>query len=635
MIGRIKPISVLIESRRTLFSKFKKAAKTVEDFKKDDAFHHEYSIRPDTFAFKVSGKNEMSRSLTTRKPRNDKDAAPKEDEHLIGRHPFQKKVASSRPGFNVVDFVYRNATNYPFADKTPQEVFNSFPLINSKRLGQRKVRPQKVKMLTSDFIEDSLYNPHYGYFSKEVEIFHQDKPFDYNNIDDVDDFMDHWQKAYAKYEDPKVEEAKRQNAERSNMSSSKAAANYVASEAIAREAAAATNTNSKFARRAHKIQEKELIQSAQFQQTKNSMQLWHTPTELFSPYYGEALARYLLVNYKLKGNYPYHDLIIYEMGGGNGTLMCNVLNYIKVNEPDVYARTKYKIIEISNQLATKQFKNAISAKLILQGLDTLKVEIINKSIFQWDTVVNEPCFFIALEVFDNFLHDLIRYDNTTGEPYQGHVLIDEHGDFYEFFTPELSPYSNAFLQLRENGKHLVLQSSTTTAGKLQTLKSLVPILTDKDAVHPLLQSSLKLRWKHTLLPFKDNLTPGEFIPTRLLEFFQILKHKFPQHLLLCLDFHYLPKAIPGYFNGPVVQTVLQDTMVDVSTYMCLQGYFDIMFPTDFQLASEIYKQVTGKVARVELHREFLEEWSEVEMTETKKGENPMLDFYGNVSFMSL
>ena len=86
-------------------------------------------------------------------------------------------------------------------------------------------------------------------------------------------------------------------------------------------------------------------------------------------------------------------------------------------------------------------------------------------------------------------------------------------------------------------------------------------------------------------------------------------------------------------NGPVVQTVLQNRTVDVSTYMCYQGYFDIMFPTDFGVSSDIYKQLTGKVPRVESHKEFLSQWADLDATTTKAGENPMLDFYRNVSFM--
>lgn len=567
--------------RRTLFGNMKKKTQQLQKVNeaiKDDSFHHEYSIRPDTFAFKIN-----QREIKEDKPDN---------------------------SFNVVDLIYKYTTNYPFKSDSPQQVYDRYPATNSEKLSRLKHRPRNCKMLVSDFIEDSLYNPNYGYFSKEVEIFHQDKPFDYNNINDIDDFLQDWQKAYNKYDElHPVSNEQRQKFLQIVQS----------------------NSTSKFALQAQKIAQQDMVNTGNFN-SRRSVQLWHTPTELFQPYYGEAIARYILVNYKLNGNYPYEDLVIYEMGGGNGTLMCNILNYIKTNQPDVYARTRYKIIEISSQLAEKQFCSALNSKLISQGLDASKLEIINKSIFKWNTLVDQPCFFIALEVFDNFAHDLIRYDNTTGQPHEGQVLVDKHGDFYEFFSPELSYYSNAYLQLRENGKHSVLNESNTMGGKLKTMKSLIPF-TDKDHIHPLLQSSSKLKLKNTILPFKDNLTPGEFIPTRLLQFFNILKNKFPNHSLICSDFDQLSNNIGGYHNSPVVQTILKDRMIDVTTYMTYQGFFDIMFPTDFKVTSDLYKQVTGKVPKVESHREFLEQWANTEITTTKLGENPMLDFYKNVKFM--
>ena len=79
---------------------------------------------------------------------------------------------------------------------------------------------------------------------------------------------------------------------------------------------------------------------------RKSLQLWHTPTELFHPYYGEALARYILVNYKLNV-YPYNDLIIYEMGGGNGTLMCDILNYIRKHQPEKKRNIKLLKFQVS------------------------------------------------------------------------------------------------------------------------------------------------------------------------------------------------------------------------------------------------------------------------------------------------
>ncbi|KAK6204346.1 S-adenosyl-L-methionine-dependent methyltransferase [Scheffersomyces amazonensis] len=586
-------------SVRYLFQKFNsRAKKQLESFNsKEEPFHHEYSIRPDTYAFKVRNETGIRSKIEN-------------NENDNGIHPHQQNELNEDKKFNPIDFIYRYSTNYPFGNKSPQQVYNEYPRTNSDTLARLKIRPKGVKLTTSNFIEDSLYNPNYGYFSHQVNIYQPDKPFDYNNIQDIDEFMETWNQSYAKYEHIEAPnpEPIQQLPSKSQLSST-----------------------SKYVKRAQLIQKQEA--EAAPQESRWSLQLWHTPTELFQPYYGEAIARNILVNYKLNGNYPYEDLIIYEMGGGNGTLMCNILNYIKQNQPDVYSRTQYKIIEISSQLAVKQLKNALNNKLIDNNLDTSKLEIINKSIFKWEKVVNEPCFFIALEVFDNFAHDIIRYDNITGQPYEGQVLIDKNGDFYEFFTPELSYYSDAYLHLRENGEYSVLKQSERMVGKWETFKSLIPLLTDKDKIHPLLHSSSKLRWQNSLFPFKDNLTPPEFIPTRLLQFFQILKHKFPNHSLISSDFHYLPKVMKGSYNGPVVQTVVKDKTVDVSTYMCYQGLFDIMFATDFGVAADLYRQVTGKIARVESHKQFLEQWADIEATTTKAGENPMLDFYKNVSFM--
>jgi hypothetical protein len=264
-------------------------------------------------------------------------------------------------------------------------------------------------------------------------------------------------------------------------------------------------------------------------------QLWHTPTELFRPYYGEAIARYLVANYKLS-QYPYHDLIIYEMGAGNGTLMLNILDYVRDAEPSVYERTKFKIIEISSNLAKLQ------ANQLLRGADSRghssKVEIINKSIFEWDQIIPSPCYFLAMEVFDNFAHDAIRYDHVTEEPLQGTVLIDAHGEFYEFYVPQIDPVASRFLRVRD----------AATGGRHP---------------HPLLQTRM-LRKLKTALPFAPNLSDPEYIPTRLMQFFDILGKYFPSHRLVTSDFHDLPDTIRGV-NAPVVQTRYQRRTVPVTT----------------------------------------------------------------------
>jgi hypothetical protein len=271
-------------------------------------------------------------------------------------------------------------------------------------------------------------------------------------------------------------------------------------------------------------------------------QLWHTPTELFRPYYGEAIARYLVSNYRLT-TYPYHDLLIYEMGAGRGTLMLNILDYIRDLDPQVYERTKYNIIEISPSLAELQGKHLTTTTTTTSSAASQrghadKVEIVNRSIFDWDTYVASPCFFLALEVFDNFAHDGIRYDVATEEPLQGHVLIDGDGDFYEFYVHELDPVAARFFRVRH----------TATAGMYPK-------------PYP---SNPALRYLSTKMPFSANLSDPEFIPTRLMQFFDVLEKYFPAHRLLTSDFDSLPQAVKG-LNGPVVQTRYHRKMVPVTT----------------------------------------------------------------------
>lgn len=64
-----------------------------------------------------------------------------------------------------------------------------------------------------------------------------------------------------------------------------------------------------------------------------------------------------------------------------------------------------------------------------------------------------------------------------------------------------------------------------------------------------------------------------------------------------------------------------------------QGYFDIIFPVDFQVMEDIYRAITGKLTRVMSHKEFLQRWAYVEETRTISGENPMLSWYQNASTM--
>lgn len=340
------------------------------------------------------------------------------------------------------------------------------------------------------------------------------------------------------------------------------------------------------------------------QEPDETRQLWHTPTELFRPHYGDAIARYLVTNYRLT-LYPYHDLIIYEIGAGNGTLMQNILDYIRETDPSVYQRTKFKVIEISPSLAQLQGRNLQHSPCSEEHAE--HVEILNQSIFDWNHYVHSPCFFLALEVVDNFAHDCIRYDPNTEQPLQGHVLIDEQGEYYEYYEKTLDPDAARYLRIREAAS----RSPFTT---------------------PLSQPRLLRRLRHSL-PLAPNLTQAEWLATRMMQFFDILRDFFPAHRLMVSDFSSLQGTLAG-INAPIVQTRYQRRNISVTTPYVHQGYFDIFFPTNFNVMEDIYRAITGKLTRVLSHRDFLQRWAYVEDTQTRNGENPMLSWYANAHVMT-
>jgi len=219
------------------------------------------------------------------------------------------------------------------------------PMVNANKLEKETQPPVGVKMLVRDFIEDSLYNPNYGYFPKQATIFNtEDTTFDFPNIRDSAEFQE------------------------------EVAAKYAAYGADSHDGP--------------------------------GRQLWHTPTELFKvsrrtficsapnlckikPWYGRAVGRCLVSEYLLK-YFPYEDFVIYEIGAGNGTLALDILNLLQQDYPDVYERTRYNIIEISGSLAQLQRQR-------LQNVHPC-IKITHKSVFHWNITEPSPCFFIAMEV---------------------------------------------------------------------------------------------------------------------------------------------------------------------------------------------------------------------------------------------
>ena len=92
-----------------------------------------------------------------------------------------------------------NYNNFSF-DSTPDTRHREYQLVNANTLESAKKPPRKVKMLARDFIEDSLYNPNYGYFPKQATIFDtQDSTIRFETLRDSVEFQEEVGNRYAAY----------------------------------------------------------------------------------------------------------------------------------------------------------------------------------------------------------------------------------------------------------------------------------------------------------------------------------------------------------------------------------------------------------------------------------------------------
>ncbi|SPO20087.1 uncharacterized protein UTRI_00482_B [Ustilago trichophora] len=595
---------------------------------------------------------------------------------------------------------HRSQYNYDPFTLHPEPKHYSYPLVNADQLAafsssassatassKLKIskgpggRPREVRMLARDFIHDSLYNPEYGYFTKQAVLLPDPSPsadatsqggeyrevggkmyteemgllrpvepgFDFNSIKNESEFMrmveeryqlfeeqisilvqDHQNtidaaKQEKKFQDDSLAQERQERLAKRRALSSSSAEDKDGKSKVAEYSAAGLEA----AQLRGRAMQREGVSESDVQ-SMAAKQVWHTPTQIFQPYYAHALARYLVAEYKLH-NYPYDDLVIYECGAGSGTLAKGILDYLAEVEPEIYTRTRYRIVEISPRLAEEQ-KRKLSRHA--QG-ETGRVQVINKDVLCWDGgVVQEPCFVIALEVFDNLAHDVVRFSTEDLTPYQAVVSIDDTGDMHELFEPLSDPLIKRYFSI-----------IGPSLGPLNS--SPLRFLPDKFR---------KVLAKHA--PLFPNLTEPIFVPTNALRLVEKLKTHFPQHRLIMSDFDTLPDSLSGT-NAPVVQTRYKATMIPVTTYMVLQGYFDIFFPTNFQHLKKIYKSIIHNSPspstedaffspnliptfptrgaresnlKIYSHAEFLQRYAEIEKLHLKDKSNPLLSWYANAAW---
>ncbi|CAI5713579.1 unnamed protein product [Peronospora effusa] len=360
---------------------------------------------------------------------------------------------------------------------------------------------------------------------------------------------------------------------------------------------------------------------------KESTEAWLTPVEVFAPYYSQALARYMLHSPFFR-----QELEIFEIGGGSGSNALHILDFLKEQVPDVYAKTKYTLIEISPVMAERQRRRVAAAH-------PQQCTVLNQDILTFaDThePVNTQCFFLALEVLDNLPHDKVTLQN--GKWYETVVKMQQTSETTE----------NPVLQeaMRPVQDKLILQT-------LHHFSCELPL-----RVSYKYNGSLAQRVRR-MLNKDDPVLNSAFIPTGAMQLLNTLRTAFPKHHLIAADFDSLPgpnlddkspiKAIEHGLsptatssgtlfagNAPLVASKVTNVTKDHDTYLVQGGIADIFFATDFNRLKKAYCSTLQRQPHevsVIKSSEFMKEFADVQKTKTITRYNPMLEDYSNTSFI--
>lgn len=103
-------------------------------------------------------------------------------------HVWREYSTTRRPRSDKID--YNSKPEFSFASlESDSSEYVNYKLVTANELESCKEPPKRVKMLIRDFIEDSLYNPHYGYFPKQANIYTSPEDMiDFSKIRDSNEF---------------------------------------------------------------------------------------------------------------------------------------------------------------------------------------------------------------------------------------------------------------------------------------------------------------------------------------------------------------------------------------------------------------------------------------------------------------
>ena len=166
------------------------------------------------------------------------------------------------------------------------------------------------------------------------------------------------------------------------------------------------------------------------------------------PWYSYAVARWILTDFRraaASAPTTAPKLRIVEAGGGAGTHARHILDYLRVQAPDVYSVASYTDVELSAAMGQRAAET-----VELGGHRNFAVVAgdITDTSFRWAAAAGvggeELCYILLMEVLDNLPHDKIKFRRQTrirdnDDAFVAHQVVvgvdEQTGSLVEFVEP--------------------------------------------------------------------------------------------------------------------------------------------------------------------------------------------------------
>lgn len=131
-----------------------------------------------------------------------------------------------------------------------------------------------------------------------------------------------------------------------------------------------------------------------------------------SKYFGGAIAKYMIS--RIEGGYLPADLTLCEIGGHQGYLMADMIEFIYTLKPDLLKTISFVMVERKEDVQKAQlkyFEESFGDVITLQHVKSL------------DELAVESAFFVANEIFDAFSCEIVKDGKTA--------VVNEHEVLFE------------------------------------------------------------------------------------------------------------------------------------------------------------------------------------------------------------